>query len=128
MKLDAERYLERLSKRERFDGIVFDPPTAANVGRRFWSVRKRQAALVKACLGRLNRGEGGPEQRSNTIVLRHLRDRWMRSEKKPVPCTAMEPGERGYFVSTVGRDETVIREYIRSHEAEDRRVDQLGLL
>ncbi len=35
---------------------------------------------------------------------------------------------RGYFVSTVGRDEAVIREYIRKHEAEDRRVDQLGLL
>jgi len=35
---------------------------------------------------------------------------------------------RGYFVSTVGRDETVIREYIRQHEAEDKRLDQLGLL
>ena len=35
---------------------------------------------------------------------------------------------RGYFVSTVGRDETVIREYIRQHEAEDRRQDQLGLI
>lgn len=35
---------------------------------------------------------------------------------------------RGYFVSTVGRDEEVIRNYIRSQEAEDRRVDQLKLL
>lgn len=35
---------------------------------------------------------------------------------------------RGYFVSTVGRDERVIREYIRHQEAEDRRVDQLSLL
>ena len=35
---------------------------------------------------------------------------------------------RGYFVSTVGRDESVIREYIRQHEAEDKRLDQLGLL
>ena len=35
---------------------------------------------------------------------------------------------RGYFVSTVGRDETVIREYIRQHEAEDQRQDQLGLI
>jgi len=34
---------------------------------------------------------------------------------------------RGYFVSTVGRDEKVIREYIRRQEAEDRRVDQLDL-
>ena len=35
---------------------------------------------------------------------------------------------RGYFVSTVGRDERVIREYIREHEEEDRRQDQLGLI
>lgn len=34
---------------------------------------------------------------------------------------------RGYFVSTVGRDEHVIREYIRKQEAEDRRMDQLHL-
>jgi len=34
---------------------------------------------------------------------------------------------RGYFVSTVGRDEAVIREYIRRQEAEDRRIDQLNL-
>ncbi|MRG98611.1 IS200/IS605 family transposase [Polyangium spumosum] len=37
-------------------------------------------------------------------------------------------GARGYFVSTVGRDEAVIREYIRNQEAEDRRVEQLRLL
>jgi putative transposase len=35
---------------------------------------------------------------------------------------------RGYFVSTVGRDEQVIREYIRKQEAEDRRLEQLKLL
>jgi putative transposase len=35
---------------------------------------------------------------------------------------------RGYFVSTVGRDESVIREYIRAHEREDQRQDQLHLL
>ena len=34
---------------------------------------------------------------------------------------------RGYFVSTVGRDEQVIREYIRKQEAEDTRLDQLAL-
>ena len=32
---------------------------------------------------------------------------------------------RGYFVSTVGRDEAVIREYIRKQESEDKRQDQL---
>jgi putative transposase len=35
---------------------------------------------------------------------------------------------RGYFVSTVGRDEAAIREYIRNQEAEDKRQDQLKLL
>ena len=35
---------------------------------------------------------------------------------------------RGYFVSTVGRDEEVIRNYIRRQEEEDRRLDQLELL
>ena len=35
---------------------------------------------------------------------------------------------RGYYVSTVGRDEGVIREYIQAHEEEDRRLDQLNLL
>jgi len=34
---------------------------------------------------------------------------------------------RGYFVSTVGRDEAVIREYIRNQEQEDRRLEQLKL-
>jgi putative transposase len=32
---------------------------------------------------------------------------------------------RGYFVSTVGRDEETIREYIRNQEEEDKRLDQL---
>jgi len=35
---------------------------------------------------------------------------------------------RGYFVSTVGRDEEVIRDYIRKQEIEDKRLDQLRLL
>jgi putative transposase len=35
---------------------------------------------------------------------------------------------RGYFVSTVGIDEDVIRQYIRQQEDEDRRIDQLRLL
>ncbi len=34
---------------------------------------------------------------------------------------------RGYYVSTVGRDEETIREYIQRQEGEDRRQDQLGL-
>ena len=35
---------------------------------------------------------------------------------------------RGFFVSTVGRDEEVIRQYIRNQEAEDKRQEQLRLL
>ena len=34
---------------------------------------------------------------------------------------------RGYFVSTVSRDEAVIREYIRKQEREDARLDQLNM-
>ena len=34
---------------------------------------------------------------------------------------------RGYFVSTVGRDEQAIRTYIQDQELEDRRQDQLRL-
>ena len=34
---------------------------------------------------------------------------------------------RGFWVSTVGRDERVIREYIQKQEEEDKRLDQLNL-
>ena len=34
---------------------------------------------------------------------------------------------RGYFVSTVGRNEEVIREYIKNQEAQDKQIDQLNL-
>ena len=34
---------------------------------------------------------------------------------------------RGYFVSTVGRDERIIRDYIQQQEREDRRLDELPL-
>jgi putative transposase len=34
---------------------------------------------------------------------------------------------RGYYVSTVGRDEETIRAYIQRQEQEDQRLDQLGL-
>ena len=36
-------------------------------------------------------------------------------------------GARGYFVSTLGRDERAIRAYIRAQELEDRRHEQLRL-
>src|ERR1700756_364099 len=34
---------------------------------------------------------------------------------------------RGSYVSTVGRDETVIRDYIRNQEQQDKRLDQMNL-
>lgn len=34
---------------------------------------------------------------------------------------------RGYFVSTMGRDEQMIWEYIRHQEEEDKRLDQMNL-
>jgi putative transposase len=34
---------------------------------------------------------------------------------------------RGSFVSTVGRDEALVREYIRTQEEEDKRLDQLNM-
>ncbi len=35
---------------------------------------------------------------------------------------------RGFFVSTAGRDEGLIRTYIQDHETEDQRQDQLALI
>ena len=35
---------------------------------------------------------------------------------------------RGYFVSTVGLDEEVVREYIRDQEKEGQRLEQLNLV
>lgn len=35
---------------------------------------------------------------------------------------------RGYYVSTVGRDEEVVRNYIRNQEVKDQRIDQMDLL
>ncbi len=34
---------------------------------------------------------------------------------------------RGFMVSTVGRDEKVIRDYIRNQEDEDKRIDQMQI-
>jgi putative transposase len=34
---------------------------------------------------------------------------------------------RGYFVSTVGLDEAMVRAYIRNQEDEDERYDQMKL-
>ena len=35
---------------------------------------------------------------------------------------------RGYYLSTDGLDESVVRQYIQNQEAEDQRLEQLNLL
>ena len=49
---------------------------------------------------------------------------------KPMACDFVGQSfwARGYFVSTVSRDEQVVREYIESQEREEARLDQLELL
>lgn len=51
---------------------------------------------------------------------------WVYAERKQ-NFTGQHFWARGYFVSTVGRDEAVIRAYIRDQEAEDQRLEQLKL-
>ena len=34
---------------------------------------------------------------------------------------------RGYYVSTVGKDEDAVREYVQKQEKEDKRIEQLKL-
>jgi putative transposase len=34
---------------------------------------------------------------------------------------------RGYYVSTVGKDEDTVRNYIKHQEEEDKRIEQLSL-
>lgn len=53
IKLDVRRFVEKWSSRDRYDGIILDPPTAATAGRQFWSIRKNQAQLVEQCLSHL---------------------------------------------------------------------------
>ena len=40
---------------------------------------------------------------------------------------ATNSGARGYFVSTVGRDEETIRAYIKNQEIADKQLDQSQL-
>jgi putative transposase len=42
--------------------------------------------------------------------------------------TGQHFGARGYYVSTVGRDEKVVTEYIKQPEQEDKRIDQLSMI
>ena len=49
-------------------------------------------------------------------------------ERKAKNFTGHKFWARGYFVSTVGRDEETIRAYIRNRELQDRQMDQLELI
>ena len=49
-------------------------------------------------------------------------------ERKAKNFTGHKFWARGYFVSTVGRDEEAIRAYIRNQELQDRQMDQLALI
>jgi hypothetical protein len=47
-----------------------------------------------------------------------------------LPCEVIPSDQsrfwaRGFWVSTVGRDETVVRDYIRNQEKEDQRLEQM---
>lgn len=53
---DVRRYLEELDPKERFRGIVVDPPTAAAAGRRFWSVSQDLEPLLQLAIDRLDSG------------------------------------------------------------------------
>lgn len=49
-------------------------------------------------------------------------------ERKIRNFTGAKFWARGYFVSTVGRDEELIRSYIRNQEMQDKQLDQLTLI
>ncbi len=49
-------------------------------------------------------------------------------ERKIKNFTGAKFWARGYFVSTVGRDEEVIRSYIRNQEVQDKQLDQMTLI
>jgi 23S rRNA (cytosine1962-C5)-methyltransferase len=50
---DGRRFLGKLAPRERFAGIILDPPTAASAGRKFWSVARDLRPLIEAALAHL---------------------------------------------------------------------------
>ena len=49
-------------------------------------------------------------------------------ERKARNFTGHRFWARGYFVSTVGRDEETIRTYIKNQELQDRELDQLSMI
>ena len=54
--LDARTYVKQLEEGEKFDGIIVDPPTAAQGKAGFWSVRKDYGELLVDCFEHLAPG------------------------------------------------------------------------
>ncbi|VBB44910.1 transposase [uncultured Desulfatiglans sp.] len=54
----------------------------------------------------------------------HVARQYMGRQKN---FTGLHFWARGYYVSTAGHDEEVIRQYIKRHEEIDKKLDQLGL-
>ena len=70
--------------------------------------------------------EGNPADRKD--VGPSVEYQWIRSEYIKVKnFVGLNFWARGYYVSTVGRDEAQVRNYIREQEKEDRRLDQLKM-
>ena len=56
-----------------------------------------------------------------------MRSRWHGTSADGRNFTGESFWARGYFVSTVGLDEEMVRKYIRDQEKEDQRLDQLNM-
>ena len=52
---------------------------------------------------------------------------WINVERKLGNFLGHKFWPRGYFVSTVGRDEEMIRAYIKNQELADKQLDQMQL-
>ena len=61
------------------------------------------------------------------ISLARARSIWLRFMRSVDVIFGTALSARGYFVSTVGRDEQVIWEYFRNQEIEDARLEELNL-
>jgi REP element-mobilizing transposase RayT len=61
------------------------------------------------------------------ILSPYTRAKWIALFPLMNPITCQHFWARGYFVSTVGRDTEVIRDYIRKQEEEDMRLEQMNL-
>lgn len=85
--------------------------------------RKVLYGELRKHLGEVFRGLA--EQKESRIVEGHIWPGSIWGEEAELRRAAL--WARGYFVSTVGRDERLIREYIRNQEEEDKRLDQMDL-